>query len=229
MDVRGGEFFRSRRRQGLVIGGLDPGLEEQPIDGLAGLIEPQHVLEIKEFASHVKRQPHPPVPRPVGRVDLAVPVFLRTLLLLPNNNNVVAVIAVILHHHHRTRRIVKVLLVAVEDNGALSRRRSGGGEAVFLLEKESMDVLQQNMFILNSEIGNWKLESHQRLRRRSAAALLGGRCSALRRLPRGSPVGSTALAPALPSLSSHLRASLPQSAVRPSHPRPRRNIQMRRR
>nr|GME03776.1 hypothetical protein Iba_scaffold1290CG0010 [Ipomoea batatas] len=59
----------------------------------------------------------------------------------------------------------------------------------------------------NSEIGNWKLESQQRLRRSSATRLLP--CSVA-----GAPlsVGSAALAPALPSLSSHIRASLPQSA-----------------
>lgn len=52
------------------------GLVEEPLDGLAGFVVPQHVLKIEEFPSYLERQSHPSIPNPLRRANLAVPVLL---------------------------------------------------------------------------------------------------------------------------------------------------------
>lgn len=51
-------------------------LREEPLYGLAGLVVAEHILEIEEFPSHLQREAHSPVPDPLRRAYLAVPVLL---------------------------------------------------------------------------------------------------------------------------------------------------------
>lgn len=57
----------------LVYGGL--GLLDEPVDGLAGTVVPQAVLNVVELNGRVGREPHAPVSWALGRADLAVPVL----------------------------------------------------------------------------------------------------------------------------------------------------------
>ncbi|KAE8806833.1 transcription factor containing protein, TCP family [Hordeum vulgare] len=58
---------------GLVDGG--GGGVDEPLDGLAGVVEAEAVLQVVELDGRGHREPHPPVADALGRVHLAVPVL----------------------------------------------------------------------------------------------------------------------------------------------------------
>lgn len=59
---------------------VGPGMDEKPLNGLAGPVEAKSLLKVKKLASHVDGESHSSVPRSAARHDLAVPILLVTPL-----------------------------------------------------------------------------------------------------------------------------------------------------